>query len=358
MTIHAVIMAGGAGTRFWPASRYNHPKQLLDLWGETLIARTVRGLAPVIAPSEQWIITGAHLADNIARACPNVSKDRILSEPVGRNTAPCVGLAAALLQKIHGDTVFGVFPADHIITDLDGWARCLSAAYRAAESGSIVTLGIRPSRPETGYGYIRYQEVDGAAPLDARPVERFVEKPDAQTAQTYLDAGNYLWNGGVFVARTSTLLRELDRQMPELGRGVTALVEAWGTDGWDAALATLYPKLPSISVDYGIMEGAESVVVVPASFGWSDVGHWGALHESLPADAAGNLSVGRVLHHDSRSTVAVQTGDAKKLIVTLGLDDIVIVDTPDALLVCKRDNVQRVREIVGRLKEVGAEELL
>lgn len=358
MTIHAVIMAGGAGTRFWPASRYNHPKQLLDLWGETLIARTVRGLAPVVAPSEQWIITGAHLAQGIADACPAVSPQRILSEPVGRNTAPCVGLAAALLQKIHGDTLFGVFAADHVITNLDAWARCLNAAYRAAEGGAIVTLGIPPTRPETGYGYIRFQEQAGAGALEARTVERFVEKPNAELAQTYLDADNYLWNAGVFITRTSTMLREIERQLPELKRGLDSLVEAWGTPGWDEALERLYPELPAISIDYGVMEGAESVVVVPADCGWSDAGHWGALHETLPVDSEQNLAVGRVMHLDSTSTVAVQTGDPKKLIVTLGLDDIVVVDTPDALLVCNRSHVQRVREIVDRLKKEGADDLL
>ncbi len=355
--MHAIIMAGGAGTRFWPASRRHRPKQLLTLWGEPMITRTARGLAPVIPYANQWIITAEHLAAPIEEAVPGIDAARVIAEPVGRNTAPCVGLAAMILEETAGDTIFGVFPADHVITDLAAWEQCLRDAYEEAESGAIVTLGILPTRPETGYGYICVasgEDTSAGTPCD---VERFVEKPDLATAERYLASGRYLWNGGIFITRTSTMLAEIKRQMPELYAGLQELRAAWATPRWEEAFARIYPTLPAVSVDYGVMEGAEVVRVVPVDIGWSDVGHWGALEETIPADAAGNVCIGDVLAIDAQRNVLVDAEGSGKLLVALGVDDLVIVDTPDALLVCPRDRVQDVRKVVAHLSDAGREEL-
>ena len=231
-------------------------------------------------------------------------------------------------------------------------------AVEAARDDVIVTLGVRPTRPETGYGYIRCEGDSVASGHSAQKVDRFVEKPNRQVAETYLASGNYLWNAGIFVARTSVMLAEIARQMPELHIGLEELGRAWGTSDWEQTLAAVYPTLPSLSVDYGIMEGARDVRVVPASFGWSDVGHWGALEETLSSDDDGNVGVGHTLFVDSKGVVSVSTTNKEKLIVTLGVEDLVIVDTDDALLVCPRSRVQDVRTVVDRLKAEGLDTLL
>jgi len=369
---HAVIMAGGAGTRFWPASRRERPKQLLQLWGRPMIGRAVDSLAAVVPASEQWIVTAEHLVAPIAEAVPEVPREHIVPEPVGRNTAPCVGLAAMMLDALYGDTVFGVFPADHYITDEDTWHTDLRAAYEEARGGAIVTLGVPPTRPETGYGYIHCAEGTDARKArlrhEAIDVDRFVEKPDRATAARYLESGNYLWNAGIFIVKTSTMLAEIQRQMPELAEGLDTLRRAWGEgrDAFERALRETYPTLPSTSIDYGVMENAEHVRVIPASFGWSDVGHWGALDETLPTDDDNNVTLGRVLQIDAHDTIAVSTTtvpggeDAleERLVVALGTEGMVIVDTPDAVLVCPRSRVQQVRDVVAMLEERGESDLL
>lgn len=360
--MYAVIMAGGAGTRFWPASRKARPKQLLDLWGEPMIRRTCDRLRSVVPLDAQWIITGAHLVEPIAAAVPDLPRPQIIAEPVGRNTAPCVGLGAMLLQALHGpDAVFGLFPADHFIQGEEAFAQCLRAAYAEAANDAIVTLGIPPTRPETGYGYIRLAHkpsAQAATRPEAIAVEAFVEKPDRHTALGYLESGTYLWNAGIFVARVSTMLAEIERQMPDLYAGLRELEKSFGTERFAAALEAIYPTLPSTSIDYGVMENAGRVLTIPVTFGWSDVGHWGALDETLPADEAGNVGVGRTLHIDSRQSIAVSTTGSDKLVVTLGMEGVVVVDTPDALLVCPRDKVQDVRKVVTWLEKEGREELL
>lgn len=351
---HAVIMAGGSGTRFWPASRHARPKQLLDFWGVPMLRATALRLAPVVPFAHQWVITGAHLVDAVRELLPELPPEQIVAEPVGRNTAPCVGLAAALIDKLHGDATIGVFPADHIITGEAAWAKCLETAYSAAEDrNTIVTLGIVPTRPETGYGYIR-SDTSGDA---VRTVEAFVEKPDSETAEGYLAAGNYLWNGGIFVFKASTMLGEMERQLPELHASLGQLREAWGTAIWEDRFSEVFQGLRSVSIDYGVMEGARSVHVVPATFEWSDVGHWGALHEVLEADARGNVSVGEVLNVGSSEAVLINTNSEGKLLVALGLEGVVVVDTPDAVLVCPRERVQDVRKVVDALKRAHPEML-
>jgi len=254
-----------------------------------------------------------------------------------------------------------------VIGDLDGWNECLHAAAQAAEEGAIVTLGIRPSRAETGYGYIEY--VDSAErptqagihkmsmrDLAPRTVARFVEKPDSPKAAQYLEAGNFLWNAGIFVARTSVMLGEIQRQLPELYKGLETLAAAWRTPDWGQTLTTVFPTLPSISVDYGVMENAEFLQVIPASFEWSDVGHWGALDETLATDADDNVRIGDSLVLESHRNVVVNMAD--KMVVTLGVDDLIVVDTGDALLVAPRSRAQDVKKVVEALEAGERTDLL
>ena len=345
---HAVIMAGGAGTRFWPASRAHRPKQLLDLWGEPMIRSTAKRLTPLVPFERQWIITGASLVDPIAEILPELPIRQLIPEPVGRNTAPCVGLAAMLLeQEVGPDAVFGVFPSDHFISGEAKWLACLEAAYRVAAEGPIVTLGIRPTRPETGFGYIQAEASDA----ESWQVNAFVEKPDRATALRYLSEGHYLWNVGIFFFKVSTILAEIERQLPDLHHALGQLRPAWNTPAWSTVFSDVFESLTSISIDYGVMEGAQSVRVIPADFQWSDVGHWGALDEVSPVDTDGNVNVGNTLALDTQNTVLVQTGQRDRLLVSLGNTDLVIVDTDDATLVCPRDRVQQVRDVVSALKD-------
>jgi mannose-1-phosphate guanylyltransferase len=363
---HAIIMAGGSGTRFWPASRARRPKQLLSLWGdEPLIHSTSSRLAPPIPTSHQWVITSADILDAVRAVLPDLPPSQIIAEPCPRNTAPCVGLAAALLQAdadAQGapSPLIGVFPSDHLIRDLPAWHACLDAAFdAAAASPSIITLGIQPTRPETGFGYIEASSSpNGLTPL---PVRRFVEKPDHATALSYLGSGNFLWNAGIFVFRASTMLALIDRHLPSLSAGLRDLAAYWRTPQWPDAFARIFSTLPSISIDYAVMEPAAAqgaVQTIPASFTWSDVGHWGSLDEAAQPDPNGNITLGESLTLDSQRCVVAQLSSAKRLVVTLGVHDLVVVDTDDALLVCDRDQVQRVREVIDHLKASGRTDLL
>ncbi|MCB9506245.1 MAG: NTP transferase domain-containing protein [Myxococcales bacterium] len=345
--MHVVIMAGGAGTRFWPLSRRHRPKQLLSLFGETpMITQTVARFEGMVPVDHIWIVTNDALGDAIAEAVPGVPRENILTEPVARNTAPCIGLAAAAIRARtgRGDEVMAVFPADHFIRDRAAFQAAVAHAVREAESGAIVTLGIEPTKPETGYGYIRCGDAleDGVMTADA-----FVEKPDAETALAYLTDGHYLWNSGMFAFRVDAILDELDRQLPTLGAQVRAM-EPLLAAGDDAALTALFEEIQPVSIDYGVMEGARNVRVVPVRFGWSDVGHWDALPQVADTDDSGNVLMGDVVAVDCRESVLM--GNDARVLAAVGLDRLVVVDTVDAVLVAPRDRVQEVRAIVEALK--------
>lgn len=345
--MQVVIMAGGAGTRFWPLSRRHRPKQMLSLFGDRpMVAETVARFDGLVAPEDIWIVTSEQLVDAVAEALPQVPRDNLLAEPMGRNTAPCIGMAAVAIRDRLGraDEVMAVFPADHFIRDDARFRDTVARAADVAGDGAIVTLGIEPTHPETGYGYIQRGEVadDGSA-----EATRFVEKPDRDTAMRYLRDGHYLWNAGIFVARVDALLAEFERQLPELNALLEPVAKAL-IDHDEGALAEAYAKMTPVSVDYGIMEGAERVRVVPAHFGWSDVGHWDALPEVAPTDEQGNVAIGDVVAIDTRDSVLV--GHDRRVLAVVGLDRIVVVDSEDALLVAPRDRVQEVRAIVESLK--------
>ncbi len=352
----AVIMAGGKGERFWPKSRTDCPKQFLSLTadGETMIQKTVSRLAPIAAPEDIYIVTNAAYLELIAQQLPEIPPENILAEPCPRNTAPCIGLAAAVIEKKYGDAIMFVLPSDHLIHAADIYTDTLLKAAETAESGeNLVTLGITPTYPETGYGYIRY--VRGSGKNGVYEVEKFVEKPDLPTAKSYLEDGGYLWNSGMFIWKTSSILKNIRTHMPDLYDGLQPIVEAYGTSGFDAALQENFCRLPSESIDFGIMEKAAHIYTIPGNFGWDDVGSWLALERINETDNDGNMLSGDVISIDSRNCTIC--GGAR-MIAALGLEDVVIVDTPDAVLVCDKNSTQDIKKVLAELQAHGRTELL
>jgi mannose-1-phosphate guanylyltransferase len=351
----AVIMAGGVGSRFWPSSRARTPKQLLDLTGSgrTMLAATVARLKPDIPVERVIVVTGRVTLDAVAAALPDLPRDNILAEPIGRNTAPCIGWAALHVERRDPDGVLAVMPSDHLVADEPAFMAAVRTAVLAASEGALVTFGITPSRPETGFGYI---EMGGEVADRVREVVRFVEKPDRETAEKYLAAGNFAWNSGMFFFRADRIRGEIARQMPELAQGLGRIGAAIGTADQDAVVGEVFPALPSESVDYGIMEGASGIRCVPADFGWSDLGSWAAAYDLSTKDGDQNAIDADAIAVDTRGTLVRAPRD--KLVALVGVEDLVVVDTGDSLLVCRRDKAQDVKQIVAALKERQRQDLL
>lgn len=338
--IYAVIMAGGAGTRFWPASRSLRPKQLLPLGGgdEPLLAATVRRLSPIVGPDRVFVATGEHLADATAQTLPAIPSDQILKEPAPRNTAPCIAWASAVIAKRAPNAVVMVLPSDHFIGDEKAFQDVLARAIESAARGRVTTIGIVPTRPETGYGYI---EVGDDLEGGAKSVVRFVEKPDRERAQAFVEGGRHLWNAGMFFFRAKDMNDLVERHQPEIARGIREIV-----DGGDAELRKIFPSLPNISIDHGVMEKAEGLAVVPGSFGWNDVGSWLSAWELAKKDERGNvLSEGSFAIDGTNNLVR-----ATKTVALVGVSDLVVVETEDAVLVIPKDRAQDVRLAVDMLK--------
>lgn len=344
----AVVMAGGSGTRFWPASRAARPKQFLPLAGgtETLLQATVRRAAAVVGLEHVVIVGAERHAALIAEQLPALPPDNVLLEPLGRNTAPCLAWASAWVRRRDPRAVIAALPADAHVADEQGFREALVLALTAAETGSIATIGIRPTRPETGYGYLELGEP--VAPGVQR-VQRFVEKPDRPRAEEFVAGGQHLWNCGMFCFGAGVLLEVMARHIPELARFVERSDEAAARGQEQALVTESYASLPSISIDYGVMERTDGIVVVPASFGWDDVGSWAAAFELAAKDEQGNAGPGERLAIDA-SGCYVQARDGK-LVVLVGLQDVVVVDTDDALLVMPRDRAQDVSKVVAALKK-------
>ena len=356
MKITAVIMAGGKGERFWPRSRTSCPKQFLSLTedGETMIRKTVRRLLPLVAPQDMFIVTNAEYLHHIKEQLPEIPTENVIAEPCPRNTAPCIGLAAGIIRKKYGDAVMLVLPSDHLIHAEDMFIDTLRKAALVAEDGrNLVTIGIPPTYPETGYGYIRY--VSGSGRSGVYQVGQFVEKPDIETARSYVRSGNYLWNSGMFIWKASTIAENIAKFMPVLSKGLVPIAEAYQTPDFERVLRERFPSLPTESVDYGIMEKADCIYTVPGSFGWDDVGSWLALERINRTDENGNLFIGDVVGVSVRNCT-VSGGD--RLIAALGVKDIVVVDTPDALLVCDKNSTQEIKKIIAELHNRRREELL
>ncbi|MFW5968361.1 MAG: mannose-1-phosphate guanylyltransferase [Persicimonas sp.] len=346
----SVILAGGSGTRFWPLSRRDRPKQLVALWDDTpMIRATVERVEQVSDGDRVFVVLGDHLVDATREV---LEETTFIVEPCARNTAPAIGLAAIHAQKRFGDEPIAIFPADHFIGGIEDFERCLHLADKRARDGDIVTLGIRPTRPETGYGYIRFEGgAPGSDELVARPVDEFVEKPTRRIAREYVASGDYVWNSGMFVFTPSTLFGEMERQLPEMHEAMMAIGEAIGTEREDEVTRERFAALEGISIDYGIMEGAESVAVIPATFSWSDVGHWAALDEVRPTDDDGNVVEANAHLVDVRDSVVFSEND-DRLIAACGLEGMVVVDTPDALLVIPKERAQDVKQIVHDLDDI------
>lgn len=356
MKLTAVIMAGGKGERFWPASRTSRPKQFLSLTpdGETMIQKTVRRLKPLVRPEDMYIVTNAAYQELAAEQLPEIPEENLIFEPCPRNTAPCIGLAAGIIRKKYDDAVMLVLPSDHLIRSEDMYLDTLRKAALAAEDGTnLVTLGITPTYPETGYGYIRY--IRGSGRNGVYSVEHFAEKPDPETARAYLRDGAYLWNSGMFIWKASSILCNLEQHMPELYAGLLPITQAYGTPEFDSVLEERFCTLPAESVDYGIMEKADHIRTIPGSFGWDDVGSWLALERINHTDANGNMLSGDVVSVNSRNCTV---SGGERLIAVLGLQNLVIVDTPDALLVCNKNSTQDIKKVLAELKEQNREELL
>ena len=350
---YGLILAGGRGTRFWPRSRRANAKQVLKFFGDrSLIQQTVDRLKPILPPERIWVLTNDHLRAEIVKQLPEVPKRQILAEPAQRNTAPAIGLAAHILQSIDKDAVMGVFPSDQLIARPREYVRLLKPAFKAAAAGKIVVLAIKPRWPETGYGYI---EFPAGAVGETVDVSSFREKPDAPTAERFVAVGNFYWNAGMFFWKTSVLLENLQRFLPATAK-LLASLPAFGHRQFGARLKTVFPKCENISIDYAVLERAADVVGVAASdIGWNDVGSWSAVYDLHKRDAAGNASRADTLIEASSGNYV----DAeKKLVALLGVKDLIIVDTPDALLVADRSRAQQVGDLVKILEKSKRHHLL
>ena len=360
----AVLLAGGRGTRFWPRSRTRAPKQILNIVGtRTMAAETVARLAPLVSAKNVWVVTNAEQAAAVRRELPKVPPAQILAEPVGRNTAAAIGLAAVHLLRKHGDALMAVLPSDAHIADAAGYRKLVAAALaQAQEPGRMVVLGITPTRPETGYGYI---ERGGAAAwpngTPSYVVRRFTEKPEIEAARKYLASGKYFWNAGMFFWRASTFLDNLHKFLPVTHEALGELAETIGTRKYAPTLARIYPQLENISVDYAVMErvtrGSRSrqVSMIPANIGWSDVGSWSAVYELLAPKVGDNVAAGDAFTMDAEGNYFWSPG---KFVGAIGVRDLVFVETDDAILLCARDRSQDVGKIVKWLEERKRKDLL
>ena len=359
--MYAVILAGGSGTRFWPLSRKKSPKQLMSVFGgKSMLQRTVERILP-LKPQRVLVVTNVLQSEESARQLReyrDICRIDIVEEPVGRNTAPAIGLAAMIIARYDPDGIMLVLPADHFITREDLFRETVMTAREAALNGCLVTMGIMPTRPETGYGYIEAETEMHDAGL--YPVRRFVEKPDLEKALEFLNAGNFYWNSGMFIWRADAILDKIAAYMPALSVNLARLTFA--DDIWEPAdlkpqIDAIYPDIAGESIDFGIMEKADNVMVVPADFGWSDVGSWSALPEVLEPDEAGNVTIAAANELILEASDCLAYGGGK-LTVLLGVRDLIVVDTPDALLVCHRERAQDVKRIVEILEKKGLTEYL
>lgn len=355
MKIYGVIMAGGGGTRFWPLSRKKTPKQFLNLSGKNcMVNEAIDRLAQIVKYEDIFVVTNQNQADMMQKVTGGrISSSHILSEPAARNTAACIGYAAIEIIKKYGDGIMVITPSDAYIRNNEKFASVLRDAVSAAEKqDALVTVGIEPTFPSTGYGYIRFENTED---VTAKRVCEFKEKPNLETAKEYLVSGQYVWNSGMFIWKASTILNEFEKYLPDIYEQLGEIGNSMGTESEQEVIERIYPELRSISIDYGIMEKAENVLVVPGEFGWSDVGSWDMMGTLHGADKNGNVSVGETLLIDTENTVAYSK---KRLIAALGVKNLILVETPDAVLVCDKQRAQDVKEIVDFLQEQGREEFL
>ncbi|KXS45507.1 MULTISPECIES: mannose-1-phosphate guanylyltransferase [unclassified Candidatus Frackibacter] len=357
--ITPLIMAGGIGSRFWPLSRKDRPKQFLNLVDDdkSMIQATVDRISRLTDEESIFIATNQDYATAIQKQLPTLAEDNIIVEPMGKNTAACIGLAAIYIEQEYPDAVMVVLPSDHLIKDEVTYLKLVEKAAEVAKSGeNLVTIGIEPTHPETGYGYIHYDQ-DSVQGKDENifKVNEFTEKPDRKRAEEFLQAGNYLWNSGMFLWKVSTIRKMFKEYMPKLDQSLEKMKRAIGTEDEFVVLTEEFEKLDSISIDYGIMEKADNIYVLPGDFGWDDVGSWPALERLKELDKYNNLIKGEHIGIETKNSIIHGNG---KLITTVGLDDVVIVDTEDALLICDKKKAQEIKELRRKLAEAGFEDCL
>ena len=364
--LHVVIMAGGTGTRFWPFSRKKLPKQFLSLGGdESLLRQTVTRLGTLVPPERVWVITNAAYVERVREEVPDVPASQVIGEPIGRNTAPCIALAAHRIAALDPEAALLVCPADHKISPEARFGadvrRALDvlSAYGSDRDPLSITFGIAPRYPATGFGYIERGE---PLPLETSKesggvyqVARFREKPEPKQAQEFVESGNFYWNSGIFVWSARGISSLIQTHLPDLATGIEDLAAEAANAGWESALDVHFKQLPSVSIDYGVLEHALKVAVVEATFEWDDVGSWAALEKYAIEDGRGNGVLGKHVGVETRNCLVV---GRERLIATIGVEDLVIVETADALLVCKRDQTEKVKELVERLGEDGYGDLL
>lgn len=348
MKTTALIMAGGRGERFWPKSRKNMPKQFLSLTGDgkTMIQLTVERILPLVDMEDIYVSTNKDYKSLVLEQLPGIPKENILCEPISRNTAPCIGLGAVHISKKYDDAIMVVLPSDHLIKYNSMFINTLKDASEIAEKNSnLVTIGITPDYPETGYGYIKFNPdiCDGRA----FEVDRFVEKPSLEVAKEYLSTDEYLWNSGMFVWKVSSILNKIEEFMPVTYQGLLAIRDSIGTEEEEVILSKEFHDFPSISIDYGIMEKSKNIYTLPGTFGWDDVGSWLAVERIKKTNEYGNVVDGNVITIDSKNCI-IEGG--KKLIATVGIENLVIVDTQDAILICDKNSAGDIKKILENLK--------
>jgi len=355
MELFVVIMAGGVGSRFWPRSKQKKPKQLIRIFGEnTMIQDTAFRLNDLITSDHIYVITNKTQKTRVLEQLPDIPKENIIDEPFGKNTAACIGLASVIIQNRCKDAVTVVLPADHLIQDKAGFLENLQiAAEFAYKSKGLVTIGIPPTKPETGYGYIQFDEKETEERI--HKVITFAEKPNLSTAERFIQAGDFLWNSGMFIWRVDAILEEIENLMPDLHTGLEELKKSVGKNDFPNVLMNVYGQLKSISIDYGIMEKSKKVYLIKGSFDWSDVGSWETVYELSPKDDEGNSKIGEVY---AEKTFNSYIFTPQKFAAVIGVEDLIIINTKDALLICHRDNAQDVKQVVDYLKMKNKDELL
>jgi mannose-1-phosphate guanylyltransferase len=355
---YVAIMAGGIGSRFWPMSRTNYPKQFLDILntGKTLIQSTYERFAAFIPPENIFVVTSQEYIPIVQDQLPQIAAENILGEPSRKNTAPCIAYISFKLFQKDPKAALIVAPSDHIITDVPEFIRVSNEALQfVSHLNAFVTLGIKPTYPNTGYGYIQFEQM--AVSKDVYKVKTFTEKPNLELAKTFLASGEFLWNGGIFVWQVKNILAAFEKFLPEMYEVFQAEKEKFNTPDEKAAIEQIYPQCTNISIDFGIMENASNVYVIPSSFGWSDLGAWNSAYENFEKDYFHNAVAGENVVIIDATKCMVHAPD-KKLVLLQGLDDFIVVDTADVLLICKKDKEQQIKEYVAEVKRKKGDKYL
>ena len=360
MKTTAVIMAGGKGERFWPKSRSSLPKQFLSLTddGKTMLQHTAHRILALVEYEDLYVVTNRDYVDLVRTQLPNMPNENILAEPKARNTAPCIGFAAAVMERKYGDAVMLALPADHIVRFREMYIETLQQAVDVAkeeDTDNLVTIGITPTYPETGYGYIHFGKAEKGTQKGVYAVRGFVEKPDTGTAKEYLASGEYLWNSGMFAWKLSTILGQYKKLLPEIYSGIMEIGQAYGSPEFEEVLQKIYDSFMPESIDYGILERAGHIYTIPGNFGWDDSGNWLVLERFNKTNESGNTVKGDVITIGAKNSIII---GGKKLIAAVGIEGLVVVDSDDAILVCAKDSVQDVKKVVEHLGICNRGELM